>query len=90
MANIKTEVTRKKDREIFGKTNISYTLIRTGTCVEQMFVFFGKFGGLCFLFTSVLRFSFLSYYRFYSGTVFFRPRKRFIPSLALCEGGDLT
>ena len=39
MANIKTEVTRKKDREIFGKTNISYTLIRTGTCVEQMFVF---------------------------------------------------
>ena len=39
MANIKTEVTRKEDREIFGKMNISYTLIRTGTCVEQMFVF---------------------------------------------------
>ena len=47
-----------KARQIFQKTNISYTLIRTRKCS-----FFGKFGVLCFLETLVLRFAISFYYR---------------------------
>ena len=47
-----------KARQIFQKTNISYTLIHTRQCS-----FFGKFGVLCFLETLVLRFAILFYYR---------------------------
>ena len=42
--------------QIFWRTNISYSLIRTRT-------FFRKFGVLCFLQTPVLRFALLPYYR---------------------------
>ena len=49
---------KKKARQIFRKTNISYPLIRT--C--QKFSFFGKFDVLSFLGTLVLRFALLPYY----------------------------
>ena len=55
-----------KARQISEKTNISYPLIRTGTCAYQgvrNVCFFGKFGVLCFLLTPVLRFALLPYYR---------------------------
>ena len=42
--------------QIFWRTNLSYSLIRTRT-------FFRKFGVLCFLQTPVLRFALLPYYR---------------------------
>ena len=56
-----------KGRQIFWKTNISYPLISTRTSAYQrwqIFVF-GKFGALCFLVTTVLRFALLLYYRRY-------------------------
>ena len=46
--------------------NIFYPLIRTRTCAYQgvkNIRFFGKFGMLCILVTSVLRFALLPYYR---------------------------
>ena len=49
-------------RRIFRKTNISYPLIRRRTCAYQgvrNVCFFGKFGVLCFLETTVLRFALL-------------------------------
>ena len=49
-----------KARQIFQKTNISYPLICTR---GKKCSFFGKFGVLCFLETTVLRFSLLSDYR---------------------------
>ena len=55
-----------KTRQIFRKTNISYPLIRTRTCVYQgegNVCFGGKFGVLCFLETPVLRLTLLPYYR---------------------------
>ena len=45
-----------KARQIFRKTNISYSLIRTLT-------FFGQFGVLVFLGIPVLKFALLPYYR---------------------------
>ena len=54
-----------KARQIFRKTNISYPLIRTPMCAYQggkKCSFFGKFGVLCFLVTSVLRLALLPYY----------------------------
>ena len=56
-----------KGRQIFWKTNISYPLISTRTSAYQrwqIFVF-GKFGALCFLVTTVLRFALFLYYRRY-------------------------
>ena len=44
--------------QIFRKTNISYSLMRSKKCS-----FFRKFDMLCFLETSVLRFALLPYYR---------------------------
>ena len=55
-----------KARQVFLKTNISYPVIRTRTCVYQgvrNVRFFGKLGMLCFLETPVLRFALLTYYR---------------------------
>ena len=59
----------KKTRQIFRKSNTSYPLIRTRTCAYvcmsggKKCSFFGKFGVLCFLETTVLRFTLLPYYR---------------------------
>ena len=47
----------KKPRQIFRKTNISYSLIRTR---GKKYSIFGKFDGLCFLETPVLRFTLVS------------------------------
>ena len=55
-----------KARQIFRKTNISYPLIRTRTYCwffGKKCWLFGKFGVLCFLVTTVLRFVLLLYYR---------------------------
>ena len=52
-------------RQIFRKKNISYPLIRTHTCAYRGIKnvrFFGKFGVLCFLETSILRFALWPYY----------------------------
>ena len=57
-----------KPRQIFGRTNISYSLIRTRTCAYQEVrnVFgFRKICFFCFLVVPVLRFGFLPYYRWY-------------------------
>ena len=56
-----------KARQIFWKTNISYVrlVVRGKKCS-----IFGKFGVLCFLVTSVLRFALLRYYRQIVWTVF--------------------
>ena len=60
---------RKESRPNFPKTNLSYPLIRvhvwTCVCVSEgeKYSFFGKFGVLCFLLTTVLRFALLSYSR---------------------------
>ena len=59
---ISKRVLQEKARQIFGKTNISYVLIRTPT-EDKKCSFFGKFGVLCFLETSVLRFGLSPYYR---------------------------
>ena len=60
----------KAHQIIFRKTNISYPLIRTRTCAYQgsevkvkKYLFFGKFGVLCFLETPVLKLALLPYYR---------------------------
>ena len=54
-----------KARQIFRKRSISYPLTHTYVCVSggTKCLFFGKFGVLCFLETSVLRFALLPYYR---------------------------
>ena len=61
-----------KARQIFRKTIISYSLIRTLTyvCVSggKKNSFFGKFGVLCFLEIPVLRFALLPYYRRTTGS----------------------
>ena len=63
---------KKESRPNFPKTNLSYPLIRvhvqTCVCVSggEKYSFFGKFGVLCFLLTTVLRFVLLSYSRQYS------------------------
>ena len=51
-----------KARQIFRKTNISYPLIRTRTCVSggKKCFFCGKFDVLCFLGTPVYRSALLS------------------------------
>ena len=54
-----------KARQIFRKTNVSYSL-RTHVCVSggsgrKKCSFYGKFGLLCFLLTPVLRFALLPY-----------------------------
>ena len=55
---------KKKVRQIFPKTNISYLLIRTRACAYQRNVcFFWKFGVPCFLVTPALRFALLPYCR---------------------------
>ena len=59
---LKTEVQENKARQIFQKTNISYPLISNDNKCS-------KFGVLCFLVTSVLRFAFLSYYRVFCSGV---------------------
>ena len=51
--------------QISRKRNISYPLIHTHTCAYRGIKnvrFFGKFGVLCFLETSILRFALLPYY----------------------------
>ena len=50
-----------KARQIFRKTNIYFSLIRTRG--GKKCSFFGKFGVLYFLETPVLRFALLPYYR---------------------------
>ena len=65
-ANLKVEVTRKQSTPNFPKNE--YFLpsdTHTYVCVsgERNVRFFGKFYLLCFLFISVLRFAFLSYYQ---------------------------
>ena len=62
LPEIKRVFQENKARQIFGKTNISYVLIRTRT-EDKKCSFFGKFGVLCFLETSVLRFALSPYYR---------------------------
>ena len=65
MTNLKTEVTRKQSMRNFAKnehflppdTNI-YLCVSGG----KKCLFFGKFGVLCFLVISVLRFALLPYY----------------------------
>ena len=55
-----------KAQQIFRKMKTFHPLIRTCTCVYQRgkkFLFFGKFGMLCFLETPVLRFILLPCYR---------------------------
>ena len=54
MQNLKTDDTRKQSALNFPKCG--YQGVRN-------FRFFGKFGALCFLVISVLRFAFLPYYR---------------------------
>ena len=52
-------------RQIFRKKNLSYPLIRTQTSAYRGIKnvrFFGKFGVLCFLETSILRFALWPYY----------------------------
>ena len=57
-----------KPRQIFGRTNISYPLIRTHTCayqeVRNVFVF-RNIWRVLFSCSTVLRFAFLPYYRWY-------------------------
>ena len=62
---------KTKHAKFSEKTNVSYPLIHTRTCVYQgvrnvqvfLVFFFGKFDVLCFLVTSVLRFALLPYYQ---------------------------
>ena len=56
---------KTKHAKFSEKTNISYPLKRICTCAYQEVrtLFFGKFGGICFLETPVLSFAFLPYYR---------------------------
>ena len=66
--NLKTETTSKRFFENRTFLTTWYAHIPdTHTCVcvseGQKCAFFGKFGVLCFLVSSVLRFAFLSYYR---------------------------
>ena len=57
-------VSRKKARQIFGKTNISYLAKRTRVLIRvKKCSFFGKLCVLLFLETLVLRFTFLSLFR---------------------------
>ena len=66
MPNLKTEVTRKLIMPNFPKNEHFLPLDRyTYVCVSggKKCSFFGKFGVLCFLITSVLRFAILQYYR---------------------------
>ena len=57
MANLKTEVTRKQSTPNFRKNE--HFLPQGGKKCS----FFGKFGVVCFLVTSILRFALLPYYR---------------------------
>ena len=58
-----------KARQIFRKTNISYSLIRTRSHVRVQIrggkkcSFFGKLGMFCFLVTPISRLALLTYYR---------------------------
>ena len=57
---------KTKHNKFSEKMNISYPLIRTCTCAYlgvRNARFFGKFGVLFFLVTSILKFVFLPYYR---------------------------
>ena len=57
---------KRKHATFSAKTNISYSLIRNRTCAYQgvrNVRLFEKFGVLCFLVTSVVRFAFLPYYQ---------------------------
>ena len=54
---------KAKHAKIFGKTNISYPLIRCLRIEGEKCWLLGRFGVLCFLNTSVLWFTLLPYYR---------------------------
>ena len=58
--------------QIFWKTKIFYSLIRTHTCLSggKKCSFYRKFGMLCFLETPVLRFTLLPYYWQIRGNTF--------------------
>ena len=62
---LKWVLKENKAHQFFQKTNISYPDMHMCICVSggKKCLFFGKFGVLCFLLASVLRFSLLLYCR---------------------------
>ena len=60
-ANLKTDISRKQSTPNFPK-NEHFLPPDTHIRGKEMFVFFGKFGVVCFLEISVLRFALLPYY----------------------------
>ena len=66
MTNLKTEVTRKQSTPNFSKNEHLLSMCVSG---GKKYSYFEKFGVLCFLVTSVLRFFLLPYYRRILGNV---------------------
>ena len=80
-ANLKTEVRRKQSMPFFPKNEHFLPLdTHTYVCVSGSMkcLFFGKFGVLCFLLTSVFRFSILPYYGTVSSSISFHFSENFM------------